>query len=189
MLSATVKRSLSYNHYTLVTIDWNTIEDTWFSAATDAIVVTVASHPNDRLYAGAFWLLYGDYSSILAPAFGLNAEDSDPSVKWHPPDWKWSLIDQVHEQVESLYQPLLELNADESTYEGLWERHIDVLAAVSKRLTAFVAEGQIAAPSSAFAPNFFVGIIDFGQGDRGAEYLRRSVDEHRLIASGILDEE
>jgi hypothetical protein len=61
-------------------LDWAHLEQVWFEAAVDAIVTTAASNPAERLYAGAFWLLYGDYSSLQSPAFGLNSEQSDPGA-------------------------------------------------------------------------------------------------------------
>ena len=47
----------------------------------------------------------------------------------------------------------------------------------------------IAVDPSAFSPGFFVGIIDFSQGDEAIDYLRRSVDEATITSSGILEEE
>lgn len=169
-------------------VDWQRIERTWFQAAADAIVATVEANPTERFYAGAFWLLYGDYTVIRPSVFGLNAEDSDPDIRWHPPDWRWAMIDAAHERVDPLYEPLTHLDGDEAAFEALWERHIDALAAVSRRLTAFVRSGQIAAPRAAFTPGFFVGIVDFSQGDEAIDYLKRSVDEETIAASGILDD-
>jgi hypothetical protein len=155
---------------------------------TDAIVATAAANPSEQFYAGAFWLLFGDYSSLHAPVFGLNCENSDPHIRWHPPDWRWTLIDPTHERVLPLYQPLEVLEVDEPTFELLWEQHIDMLARVSRRVTQVVRWNQLAAPSSAFTPGFFVGIIDFSHGGQAVDYLERSVDEETIAACGILDE-
>ena len=170
-------------------VDWEKIEGAWFQSAADAIVATATSNPTERFYAGAFSALYGDYSSILVPGFGLNSENSARDVRWHPPDWRWSIIDEAHERVRPLYQPLLALDVDDSTFDALWERHIDVLATVSHRLTKLVRSHEIAVDPSAFSPEFFVGIIDFSQGDEAIDYLRRSVDEATITSSGILEEE
>jgi hypothetical protein len=170
-------------------VDWKEIEGGWFQSAADAIVATVASNPTERFYAGAFSPLYGDYSSILVPGFGLNSESWSRDVRWHPPDWHWSIIDEAHERVRPLYQALLALDVDGSTYEVLWERHIDLLAKVSHRLTELVRSREIAADPAAFSTGFFVGIIDFSQGDDAIGYLKRSVDAATITSSGILEEE
>ena len=78
------------------------------------------------------------------------------------------------------------LDVDESTYDVLWEEHIDLLARVSRRVTRLVRSKQVAVDSSAFSPQFFVGIIDFAQGDDAIEYLKRSVDGEVIAESGIL---
>jgi hypothetical protein len=98
-----------------------------------------------------------------------------------------SIIDEAHERVRSLYQPLLELDIDESTYDALWSRHIDVLASVSRRLTKLVRSHEIAVDPSAFSSEFFVGIIDFSHGDEAIDYVRRSVENATIVSSGILE--
>ncbi len=163
------------------------IERLRYEAVADAIVATAASNPTERFYAGAFWLLHGDYSSLHAPVFGLNSESSDPAIRWHPPDWRWSIVDEAHERVQPLYRPLRALQVDEPTYQALWDQHIEVLARTSRRVTRAVRSNQLAVDSSAFTPGFFVGIVDFAQGDDAVDYLRRSVDEETIAASGILD--
>lgn len=165
-------------------VEWAEFERTWFDSGTEAIRSTAASNPSERFYAGAFWLLYGDQSSLLIPAFGLNSEDSDPSIRWHPPDWRWSTLDGALERVRPLYEPLRAFEVDEATYELLWAQHVDMLARVSRRLTALVRSQH----SSAFSRGFFVGIIDFSHGDAGIDYLKRSVDAETIASSGILAE-
>jgi hypothetical protein len=170
----------------VVTIDWNEFECRWVEAVIKAIAITVAVHPTERLYAGAFWLLYGDCSSLHVPAFGLSCESSDPEVRWHPPDWRWSLIDEIAERMRPLYVPLLTLHVGESAFESLWEQHIDMLSRVSRRVTESVRAGRVVSDTAVVFPGFFVGIIDFGQGDDAVDYLRRSVDAETIAASGIL---
>ena len=169
-----------------MTIDWNEFEHRWVEAVIEAISATVAVHPTERLYAGAFWLLYGDYSSLHVPAFGLNSESSDPEVRWHPPDWRWSSIDEVTERMRPLYVPLLTLHVGESAFESLWEQHIDMLSRVSRRVTESMRAGRAVPGAAVASPGFFIGIIDFGQGDDAVDYLRRSVDAETIAASGIL---
>ncbi len=168
-------------------VDWGAIERAWLESVTRSIVATVRSNPGECLYAGAFWLLYGDYASIHAPAFSLSPESSDPDLRWHPPDWRWSNLDAPDHALRALYAPLLTLDVDEAVFDVLWEEHIGVLARVSHAATRLVRTGEVLAEPSAFAQSFFVGIIDFAQGDVAFEYLRRSVDEELLVASGILD--
>jgi hypothetical protein len=103
-------------------VDWNVIEGAWLQSVTDAIVATAAAHRDERFYAGAFFMLYGDYKSILLPAFGLNAESSSGDVRWHPPDWRWSVIDEAHEHVRPLYKPLEQLDVDKGAFEQLNQR-------------------------------------------------------------------
>ncbi len=171
-----------------MSVDWKEVESAWVKAAVDAISSTATKHPREQFYAGAFWLLHGDYSSIRVPAFGLNSRSSADDVRWHPPDWKWSLIDAVHERLEPLYAPLLELDASPEIFENLWEQNIDALAAAARRVTDRTHAGGLPVPDKTFTPHFFVGIIDFAHGDSAEDYLRRSVDSERLRASGILDE-
>ncbi len=170
-------------------VDWESIESAWLKSATDAIVGTAASSPTECFYAGAFSTLYGDYSAILIPGFGLNSENWARDARWHPPDWRWSIIDEAHERLRPLYQPLLALEVDHPTYEALWEQHIDLLARVSHRLTELVRSQAVAVAPGSFSPGFFVGIIDFAQGEDAIDYLKRSVDEATIASSGILDPE
>lgn len=170
-------------------LDWDAIERAWREAVLDAIRATAASNPTERIYAGAFWLLHGDYTSLLVPAFGLNAESSDPQFRWHPPDWRWSVIDEAIHRVAPLYEPLQALEVDGQTFESLCEQHINVLARVSRQVTALVRSGHVAPGAAAFSPSFFVGIIDFAQGEAAVDYLKRSVDEETIEAAGILSEE
>lgn len=74
------------------------------------------------------------------------------------------------------------------TFDALWEQHIDALAGASRRATDQVRQGAFRLPENTFTPDFFVGIIDFGQGDAGIEYLTRSVDIKVLRVSGILED-
>lgn len=169
-------------------VDWDEIEQEWSDAATEAIVSTTTSNPAERFYAGAFWMLYGDRSSLHVPVFGLNSESSPADIRWHPPDWRWSIIDAAHERVRPLYEPLLTLRVDEATFDALWDRHVDMLAGVSRRLTHAVRSGTLNVDPASFSDHFFVGIIDFSQGDEAIDYLRRSADEKTILTCGILDE-
>jgi hypothetical protein len=168
-------------------VDWADVEQTWFEAAVDAIVTTSASNPAERLYAGAFWLLYGDYTSLLAPAFGLNSESSVPEVRWHPPDWRWATIDRAHQRLQPLYQPLQHLQVEKQHYETLWQQHIDALARAPRRVTELARSNQLQVGNMELSPRFFVGIIDFSHGDAAWDYLRRSVDEETISSSGLLE--
>ena len=167
-------------------VDWAEIEQCLFETVVDAITFTVAANAGERFYGGAFWLLYGDYTKISAPVFGLNAESSNQEYRWHPPNWRWSPIDTVSEHLKPLYAPLGSLQIEERAFEALWEEHIDVLARVSRLVTHVVRAQRLAAPGAAFTPEFFVGIVDFGQGDVAIDYLRRSVAEEIIAASRIL---
>lgn len=168
-------------------VDWEAIETAWLELVTRSIVTTVRTDPGECLYAGAFWLLYGDYASIRAPAFSLGPETSGADVRWHPPDWRWSNLGASDQALRSLYAPMLKLDVDAAKFDVLWEEHISVLARVCRTATRLLRAGEMVAEPSAFAPSFFVGIIDFAQGNAALEYLRRSVDEELLLASGILD--
>jgi hypothetical protein len=172
-----------------VVVDWIEIERTWFEAVVDAIVATSAVNPTEHFYVGAFWLVYGDYSSLRVPVFGLNSEShSDPDVRWHPPEWRWSIIDLAHERVEPLYRPMLTLDGDEPTYEALWDKQIEVLARISRRVTRLARSHQLVVEPSALTPGFFLAILDHAQGREAVlDHLRCSVDEESLQRSGILD--
>ncbi len=167
-------------------VDWSNLQRTWVDAITEAIVVTAAAHPARSLYAGAFWLLYGDHSSILPPAFALNFDGADRSSRWHPPDWQFPSVELVEARMRASYAPLTGLDGDVGTFDVLWERHIDVLASVCREVTAQVRAGALPVAGSSFTSGFFVGIVDFHQ-DRGDDYLKLSVDARALAGSGILE--
>jgi hypothetical protein len=167
---------------------WEQIEHAWSEAVCDSLSAIANAHPKERFYAGAFWLLYGDYTSLQCPVFGLNSEQTDPDIRWHPPDWRWSIVDQAHERVRPLYEGLLSLGGDERSFEILWEEHIDMLARVSRRVTELARSRKIPGLTSELSEGFFVGIIDFSQGEAAFDYLKRSVDEITLRETGLLDE-
>ncbi len=170
-----------------VTVDWKKLEEAWCEAIMEAFDAIASAHPSEQIYVGAFWLLYGDYSSILPPAFGLNSEGGDPEVRWHPPDFRWSPIDEVHHRVQSLYAPLASLSVSEEVFDGLWEEHVGMLASVSRRVTALVRDGSMKIPQMNVTPDFFVGIIDFDRDEEAFDDLRRSVDGPTLERCGILE--
>jgi hypothetical protein len=171
-------------------LNWQALEQAWLAAVTEAIVATASAHPTERLYAGAFWLLYSDGVKIAAPVFALNSENTDPADRWCPSEWRWSWspLDEILARVDLLYEPLESLDVDESTFDVLVEEHIEMLARVSRRVTELVRSQHVVAKSSAFSPKFFVGIVDQTQSARDAfDYLKRSVDEDLIAASGILE--
>lgn len=163
-------------------IDWGPLENAWVDAIGAELEALLADHPSETFYAGAFWCLYGDYSKLLPPAFSASSEAASQGVRWDPPDWRWQIRHPARE-LTPLYAPLDPLDVDDPTFERLWEEHIDMLARASRRLTARL---RAAAPSR-LSPHFFVGIIDFGQGEEAFDYLRRSVDAPTLAASGLLE--
>jgi hypothetical protein len=169
-------------------IEWDQIEKAWVNAITRAIVSITTKNPDECFYAGAFWLLYGDYSSILVPVFGMNSENTDPSIRWHPPNWRWDIINDAVDEVKPLYEPLLEIDVDDKTFEAMWNQHISMLASASKNITSLVRSNKLDINISATTPNFFVGIIDFSYGDEATDYLNRSVDEETIKTSGILED-
>jgi hypothetical protein len=170
-----------------VLVDWLNLERAWIGSITDAIIATAEANPEKPLYAGAFWLLYGDHSSLLIPAFGLNSESSDPESRWHPPDWRWSVVDSALEPLHALDQPFRSLDLDEAMFRVLWDQHIGMLAAVSHSITNLVGSSQLALNRGSLSPSFFVGILDFSHGDAGIDFLRRSVDARTIAACGILE--
>lgn len=168
-----------------MTFDWKGVEDAWIGAATDALVTLVTSHPDERIYVGAFWMLYGDYRSIQVPAFGANAESAAAGRRWDPPEWEleWSMGNDAHEHVRSLYEPLQDLEIEESAFEALWAEHIAMLGRVCRRVTAVIRAGDRA---GAFTSTFFVGILDPSQ-DEALAYLKQSAEEATLEAAGVLE--
>lgn len=75
-------------------VDWAAFEAAWLDAVLATIRDATQASPTERFYAGAFWLLYGDYTKIGSAAFGLGSEPADLHAKWHPPDWRLSLLAQ-----------------------------------------------------------------------------------------------
>ena len=167
----------------IMSFDWNMLEDAWVRAATDALVGLATAHPDERIYAGAFWMLYGDYSSIQVPAFGANAESAAEGQRWAPPDWAWSMGNDAHEHVRTLSDPLQDLEIDEGAFEALWAEHIAMLGRVCRRVTSAMRAGDHA---GAFTSAFFVGILDQSQ-DEALAYLKQSADEATLEAAGVLE--
>lgn len=169
-------------------IDWDAIESAWEHAILAAIHSVAAAHPAEVLYAGAFWMLYGDYTSILPPAFGLNAESAGAGTRWHPADWLWPVVDEVASAVAEHYMPLANLAIPADSFDAVWQRHIDLLSRVSRKVTAAVQAREVGLPSSALAANFFVGIIDFAQGEDAVSYLVQSVGDRTILDVGILED-
>ena len=167
---------------------WTQLELGWFEAVCDSLAMVVNAHPEERFYAGAFWLLHGNGTSLLCPVFGVNSEETDLTIRWNPPDWRWSIIDQAHERVRPLYVGLSDLDGDKRCFDTHWEEHIDMLSRVCRRVTAVARSHEIAALPSGLCDRFFVGIIDFSHGDAAFDYLRRSVDEITLREAGLLDD-
>jgi hypothetical protein len=171
--------------------DWTDIEQAWKRSVTQAICEIAASYPNEEIYAGAFWLLYGDYSCLHAPIFGLNAEshavasaDADGTLiglRWHPPDWRWAVMDPVVEAMKPLYKPFLKLDVSDAEFEELWEGHERMLARVCIELTEAVRQRRLGFEGATLPERFFVGIIDGAQGDDYERLLRLSVAEESLV--------
>lgn len=170
--------------------DWTAIERAWKRSATQAIREIASTFPNEEIYAGAFWLLYGDYSCLRAPLFGLNAESHAVSsaeaegtpfgLRWHPPDWRWSVIDSVFQAMESLYEPFSKLKISDSAFEELWEGHERMLARVCLELTEAARERRDGFECAVLPETFIVGIIDGSQGDDYERLLRLSIAEKSL---------
>lgn len=169
--------------------DWSPVEQEWKRLIVAAIRDLVSAFPDERFYVGAFWLLYGDYSSLLPPAFGFNSEahailqsdsSGDADVRWHPPDWRWSVIDSVSAVITPLYAPLRSLDLSDEAYESLWEEHLQMLSRVCRDLTESAASGTAAFEGLHLPDGFFLGIIDGAQGDDYERLLRLSIDDTHL---------
>lgn len=173
----------------MVTVYWAEFEQAGIDAIALAIAKVQGNFPREELYAGAFWLLYGDYNSLHVPAFGLNGEAhatmTDKSgrvidIRWHPPDWKWCVVDEAVERMRPLYRPFLDLDISPEDFEELWESHAAMLARVCRMTTDFARTWSGMFADLSLPSGFLVGIIDWAQGDELPELLRLSLSEEVL---------
>ncbi|MET1078742.1 MAG: DUF4303 domain-containing protein [Pseudomonas sp.] len=179
----------------MVAVNWVEFEREWIDAIALACSEIRNESPQEELYAGAFWLLYGDYKSLLVPAFALNCEahatlteESGQAidVRWDPSEWKWSSVDQAVEYMRPLYKQFIDLDISAEDFEQLWESHAAMLAKVC-RTTTSCARARSGKFSNIELPSkFLVGIIDWAQGDDLPKLLRLSLSEEVLVEHDTL---
>lgn len=173
----------------MVAVDWAELEREWLEVIALACSEVRSKSPQEELYAGAFWLLYGDYRSILVPAFALNSEAHSTltradgqaiDVRWDPPEWKWCVVDEAVEHMRPLYQQLAELDISSEDFEVLWDSHASMLAKVCRTTTACARARSGKFSNIDMPPRFLVGIIDWAQGGALPNLLRLSLSEEVL---------
>ena len=183
------ENTLSVKRVCMATVDWAELERQWLEVVALACSEVRSKSPKEEIYAGAFWLLYGDYKSIHVPAFALNSEahttltEEDGQVidvRWDPPEWKCCVVDEAIEHMRPLYQQLTELDISSEDFEVLWASHSAMLARVCRTTTICARERSGRFANIEMPPKFLVGIIDWAQGDDLPSLLRLSLSEEVL---------
>lgn len=179
----------------MVAVNWSEFEREWLEVIALACSEIQRNFPQEELYAGAFWLLHGDYTSLLVPAFALNSEThatltvergQEIDVRWDPPDWKWSVVDEAVERMRPLYEQFLQLDVSSAEFDELWESHTAMLARVCRSTTACARARSGKYADTSISPRFLVGIIDWAQGEDVPKLLRLSLSEEVLGENGAL---
>lgn len=162
------------------------IEENWLSVVSSAVERMLTDHPEERFYAAGFWCFYCDYSVLLPPAFAMNStsqlrdQDDPDAVRWHPPEWKFDVVDGTSEAMIDCYQTL---HGDHSreVWDKLIADHDLMISNVCLALTsrAFQRSGVFDNPS--LHKNFLFGIFESIHGpDEYDRLLELSVD-HELL--------
>jgi len=167
------------------------IESRWFDSAASAIVSQVARFPNERFYAGAFWLCYVDYTRFGTPCFAMNTEShltncgtaDESSTRWSPPNWQFDIFDEAVEAMSPLYEALSRSLAgqDSAVLDAAIEQHSQVLARVSHRLTHHARSRTGPFMQTDLPANFVFGIFDEREGEPTfSRLVRASIDPEIL---------
>lgn len=177
------------------------IEAAWLREAPVAIRSLVDANTHESFYAAAFWLLYCDEVSLLAPALAVNTEsaivthnDNDEpwSTRWVPAEWRWPVLDLACDAVKPLYERLSGdmSGASSAEWDALMTAHDQMLARVARGITRALHEPDNQIGISRIPAQFVVAVIDDQRESPFSEdLLRSSVEPHQLgLFRDILDE-
>ncbi|GAB7044751.1 MULTISPECIES: hypothetical protein [Catenuloplanes] len=170
-------------------MDWNAFEAAWHEQGCRALATLATAHPDERVYAAAFHLFYGDGVQILPPALAANAEsavdDADGcSTRFAAPEWRWPVLDAATEAMRPWYHRLTDeflaaarTDAEQLTAMAALEAaHDTAMAAVCRAITTSVRQDGV---HPLLPPDFVVLVLE-PQRDDQAGLLRASVDPHIL---------
>jgi len=174
----------------------NEIRQAWISESLKAMRVVLATHQTESFYAAAFWLFYSDYSKILPPALGINAEpfvvtyddtDSPWNTRWVPAEWHWPVLDDACDALKPAYRRLSDEmeNASRADWDRLLIEHDTMIASVSRELTAAIHTGR----GGVCLPGVFVvaALDDQRESEDYNALVRASIEPSRLASlHGIL---
>lgn len=167
------------------------IESKWYDSAASAIISKAASLPDERFYAGAFWLCYVDYTMFGTPAFAMNSEsyladcEDDDSTMWSPPNWQFDVLDEAHEAMSPLYDALSQSlsGQNDDVWDTTIKEHWEVLARVSKRLTQDARSRTGLFSQTDLPSDFVVGIFDEREGEPMFSKLVRASIAPEILAN------
>lgn len=151
----------------------------------------VRQHPDEVFYAGAFWILYCDYTIISAPTFGVNAESTvkDESDRWAPAEWRWDVLQAVLDGMEPYYKRLSAslAGASDADWEAVMAANEQLIGRVSRLVTQAGRSRSGEFADMALPENFLVFAADVREdAEAYNRQLRLSVDEAILPRLGIL---
>jgi hypothetical protein len=168
------------------------IETEWFDCAARAIVSQVRQFPNERFYAGGFWLFYVDYTMFGTPAFGMNTEsmisgacggESKEPTRWSPAEWQFSVLPEPVDAMKVHYDTLSRslVGQSNATWDSAMEQHTQALARVCRRLTEAARSGSEPFNHCKLPPDFVVGIFEEQEGPLFfARWVRASIAPETL---------
>ena len=166
---------------------FKSIEAAWLEVVLNTVRAFTKTHPDERFYAGAFWLCYVDYTMFGVPCFALNTEahlqaegvEGDDGSRWSPPNWAYDLIDNAIEPMRPHYEALtrdLEGQSDE-VWDAACEAHFQLLARVCREATTAIHQS----PSPGITEDFVIGIFEEREGEPlFSQLVRASIDPDRL---------
>ena len=116
------------------------IESQWPVQIRRGLAALSRSFPNEVFYVGAFWMLYCDYTVISAPTFGVNSKSeaaAKPDDRWAPAEWKWDVVQDIHDAMEPLYEKLSKAmeGAPDAEWEAVMAANEQLIGRVSRLVT------------------------------------------------------
>jgi len=167
------------------------IESQWPIHIHRGLAELVRQHPGEVFYAGAFWILYCDYTNIATPTFGVNAESTleDEGDRWAPAEWRWDVVKTVNDEMEPFYEKLSAAlaGAPNEEWEAVMAANEELIGRVSRAVTKSARSKSGAFGDLPLPNNFLVFAGDVRED--AATYnrqLRLSVDEALLPTLGML---
>ncbi len=169
----------------------NQIESQWPIEIHRGLADLLRQNPGETFYAGAFWILYCDYTVISAPIFGVNAESmlTDEGVRWAPAEWHWDVLKPVCEAMEPYYERLSAslAGAPHSEWQAVMTANEELVGRVSRSVTHAARSRSGDFADLALPDNFLVFAGDVREdGQTFNRQLRLSVEADELSTLGMV---